>query len=200
MKHRCRVEGCKGRWDWGTCGYHLTGKCSRHGKWWVCKTHEYYRDCPICSAEERQRQKAQQVADEAEAVRRNGMEPPRSPEESRLRYVSDYRAQGYGQQAAEAMAHRRIREEPALPPGAWTAADIRAERWEAELQKQSAERQKNLDAGSLAVCPICKADVPASQGIVLAHKRLEPGGKDFMDGQVPCLGEGYTSAHASNAT
>lgn len=139
---------------------------------------------------------AQQAADQAEAARRNGMEPPRSPEESRRRYVSEYRAQGYGQQAAEAMAHRRIREEPALPRGAWTAADIRAERWEADRQRQAAERKKNLDAGSLAVCPICKDDVPASQGIVLAHTRLEPGGKDFMDGQVLCRGEGYPSAHA----
>lgn len=203
MKHRCRVEGCKGRWDWETCGYHLTGKCSRHGKWWVCRTHEYYRHCPICYAEERQREEAQQAADAAEAARRNGMEGLRTPEESLRQYLAEYRAQGYEQQAAEAMAQRRIREEPAHPRRAWTADDIRAERWDAEQQKMAAERLKKLHEGSLAVCPKCKADVPASQGIVLAHQVAVPGANRFEDpgpGTAPCRGEGYPSAHASTST
>jgi hypothetical protein len=79
-------------------------------------------------------------------------------------WIAEFRAQGYDSAAAEALASKRLRENPPKLPSRkqWTADDIYSE-------QRDAERQRKLDAGEFGVCPVCKADVLVSQGIVLKH-------------------------------
>jgi hypothetical protein len=138
------------------------GECDRHGHWETCSSHswvDHSRDrvykCPVCQYEEAQ----QFLADEAEAKRRNSSNPP-SPYSG---YVEEYTRQGYGQEAAEALAEKQLRGNPPPPTMRWFAQDIKKER-------DQQERQQKIEQGTLAVCPSCRKDVLVSDWIILSHQ------------------------------
>jgi len=169
-RHKCDWPPCEERSTPGVDRFsrrRWDGECDKHGHWETCNFHSeedrsgsgtwgvpVFR-CPMCSYEEHQ----QDLADKAEAERRNNSRPP-SPYPA---YVKEYKRQGHGQEAAEALAHKRLREDPPLPTKHWDAQDIRRERAEQE-------RQKKIQQGALAVCPSCRKDVRVSEGIVLSHQ------------------------------
>lgn len=218
MRHRCSFPGCRElRRD------PAYGRCSRHGKWFACRRHDpprlgrsssdpvgYYPppdddlsngpgNCPICRWESDQASAEANRANVAEAERRNAEERrkhPDSPDPLRG-WIAEFRAQGYGPESAEALASKRLRENPPKRPSRkqWTADDIYSE-------KRDAERQRKLDAGEFGICPVCKADVQVSQGIVLKHGRYEvvwvgsyEMGSD-NSGWKMCPGEGFPVDHA----
>jgi hypothetical protein len=167
LRRRCSMPGC-GKMD----EYHdfVTGKCPNHGRWALCMYHHDRYSCPMCRPG---------VQDGLEATRRNA--PVRAREqEAWSRYTADFRAQGYGAEAAEAMARRRFREE-GLPSRGWTADDMKNER-------ERAEKQRKIDAGELMTCPRCKHLVPASDGVILAHNVRRGSGEDTY--YTSCEGEG----------
>lgn len=117
--------------------------------------------------------------DARQARRRNAAEYRRAKED-RARFVTEYLGQGYGQEAADALAAKRVLDEN-LQQRVWTAADITQERLvgmrQAEKARQDAERQRTEDriqrraaVGELARCPDCERYVPASQGVILSHR------------------------------
>ena len=190
----------------GFCGRDLSylnpwdvfrGTCSIHGKFAVCRhgiaadhgqlavvarhdpdtydgtgSSEYSYLCPDCY-----RQYAQ------EAERRNE-EEARRVRETMARYAAEYRSQGFAQPAAEAMANKRFREED-TPKREWLGADIAKERQESALQPR-------IEAGELVRCPRCYSYAPASQGVVLAHRRQSgPANVALVGGYgKSCDGEG----------
>lgn len=168
--------------DWPPCGersvgggvdrfsnHRWDGECDKHGHWETCNFHSQEDHsgsqdrtwgvpvfkCPVCRYEEWQEDRA----DEAEAERRNNSGPP-SPYPG---YVEEYKREGYGQDAAEALAQKRLRGNPPPPAKHWNAEDIKHERAEQE-------RQKKIQQGILAVCPNCRRDVGVSDGIILSHQ------------------------------
>jgi hypothetical protein len=210
------------------------GRCSRHGKWFACNRHcpwqtrqssqsrstqhgdrvGYYPPpsddlskgpsaCPVCRWESDQANKAQGRADEAETERRNAEERRKHPDPTDPvpGWIAEFRAQGYGPEGAEALASKRLRENPPKLPSRrqWTASDIRDELWDGE-------RQRKLDTGEFGICPVCKADVLVSQGIVLKNGRYvvqwvgsyEMGGINGAGWEM-CRGEGSPVAHAGSA-
>lgn len=181
-----------------------TFDCDRHGRIGYCTEHvglhaDYeaggYR-CLRCSQVEEQALRAQADADVREAERRNEKELREHPDppDALPGYIAEFRAQGYGQAAAEALARKKARETPVDYPArrTWTGGDIVAER-------KVAERWRNFEAGVLARCPTCLADVQASDGIVLAHKVYKSRssqGESWVE-EYPCLGEGHESDHVN---
>ena len=179
--------------------------CEKHGRIRYCTEHvslhaDYeaggYR-CLRCSQVEEQALRAQADADEREAERRNAEELREHPDppDALPGYIAEFRSQGYGQAAAEALARKKVRETPVHYPErkTWTASDIVAER-------RQAERWRRFEAGVLAKCPKCSADVPASDGIVLAHKASKSENRGHGDSelvQYHCPGEGYESDHVN---
>lgn len=186
----------------------------RHGKWIVCPPHSpserqsqregYYvtederaeaqarASCPPCLWDYGKAAGAQRRADEAEVERRNAEERQNHLDaDPKPGWIAEFRAQGYGPEAAEAMASKRRRENPPLRPEPkwWKAFDIKTER-------EEAERQPRRDAGEIGFCPACKGDVLLSQGIVLRHGFYRGGsvswgaGGDTPATWVMCRGEG----------
>lgn len=158
--------------------------------------------CPVCKQEfqeSKDKFNAQYPyqADEAEAERRNAEERRQHPDppDRMPGWIAEFRAQGYGEEAAKALAVKRSRENPIVSPSRkeWTAYDI-------VMERDGVERQRKLDRGEIAVCPKCGRDVLASQGIVLRHGNYDygrqrwddPGGVAVWKG---CDGEGSQSAH-----
>jgi hypothetical protein len=128
--------------------------------------------------------------DARQARRRNAGEHRRA-EEDRARFVTEYLGRGYGQEAADALAAKRIRDEN-RQPRVWMAADIAQERLarmhqaekarqDAEMQRREERLQQRIAAGELAQCPNCERYAPASQGVILSHR--------LRSGQS-CAGEG----------
>ena len=118
---------------------------------------------------------AQITPDGRDARRRNTAEYGQA-EEHMARFVTEYLGQGYGQQAANALAAKRMRDEK-REASIWTAADIthersarvrRAEkaRRDAEMQRAEDRRQQRIAAGELAWCAACEQYAPVSQGVI----------------------------------
>jgi hypothetical protein len=121
FKHQCSWPGCEVRGvTGGSSSYRVltyvdTGKCYEHGKWAACSKHKRNRhlgrpdssDCPLCHWEE------PSVQDSLEAGRRNAGEDATAKRRI-SEYKAEFHAQGYGKAAAEAMANKRLREDP--PP------------------------------------------------------------------------------------
>jgi hypothetical protein len=175
----CSYPGCK-TVESSQTGILSTGTCTRHGSWSACRPHGPYVtpidfSCPICYWE------SAEVQNELEADRRNTAEEHRE-QEAIQRYATTFRAEGYGQAAAEALARKRFREQD-RPLHKWTGRDITAERREAA-------KQKKISAGELAPCPLCKSYAPASQGVLLSHNW-----RPIADeSSIPCEGEGMLAA------
>jgi hypothetical protein len=138
-----------------------------------------------------QRGNQQAIGDAREAARRND-EEERRVKEAMAQYLAEFRAQGYAEEAAEALARKRLRDE-GPSPRVWLASDIESERQEAkrkrettaaalEKEREEAELRRKIDAGELARCPGCREYAPVSQGVILAHRT----GSDAS----PCEGEG----------
>jgi hypothetical protein len=143
--------------------------------------------CPICywnmpETQNRLEAERRNAQDQLEADSRNATEEQRR-RTALSQHEAVFRAQGYGEVAAEAMAKRRFREEDP-PIREWSASDIAKER-------HLAERQRNIDAGKAARCPHCSTYAPASEGVILAHRTMAPAAED---GYVPCVGEGMQVA------
>jgi hypothetical protein len=167
--------------SWPECergGGRSTGKCFHHGKWTACYEHHYHDIysgdlCPVCRWDIPARHYSR------EAERRNAAE--RAAREHRLTgYVAEFRAQGYGQAAAEAMANKRFHEENP-PPRRWESDDIKRER-------ESAEAQRRIDAGEVMRCPVCKQYARVSEGVILGHTFHTGWGENRAI--VHCRGEG----------
>jgi hypothetical protein len=169
------------------------GECDKHGHWETCQSHSsvdharHAYECPVCRHETWQ----QQQRNEAEAKRRNDANPP-SPYAD---YVAEYKRQGYGQEAAEALAQKQLRGNPPPPVKHWTAGDI----WQEQHQL---ERKEKIRQGTLAVCPNCRQDVPVSDWIILSHQaptgRMVSGYDGYESEYKTCPGTG-SSAKLSSA-
>jgi hypothetical protein len=191
---RCSFPGCREKQTTTTYDRHAKGICPIHGRWVAC----YFHDNLVSGAFSKRNQGSyarialirpnQEVcllclADEIqEAGRRNSENANKFP--SPLPgYVAEFRAQGYGQDAAEALANKRLREQPQQERTVWTFEDIHKER-------EEAERQRKISAGLIAACPRCGFDVPATQGIILAHQLAESQLSDQGSLIHSCSGEG----------
>lgn len=213
-KPKCSWPGCTDLNRYWEQEHAVRGKCQRHGKWIACQRHRpgqlkslekgYYvteddraverarASCPVCLWDHYRAQGVQGAADAAEAERRNAEERRKHPDpvDPRPGWVAEFTAQGYGRDAAEAMAGKRLRENPPIWPERreWTQHDIWTERKDAELQAKR-------DAGEIGICPVCKRnDAIVSQGIVLGHgfyreeyNAYRGTGQDWWD---MCKGEG----------
>jgi hypothetical protein len=135
----------------------------------------------VCTSEKDKQDRAEWAEARAEADRRNSQHADPLPG-----YIADYRREGYGQAAAEALANKRRREGP--QPKSWTAENILGER-------HAAEYQRKIDAGVIARCPRCRRDAPASDGIILKHigEINEPMGADGPKDVIDCPGEGMAA-------
>jgi hypothetical protein len=165
LRHPCGWPGCGVRVQRSDLGTD-SGRCFKHGAWVACRAHrrgvpgygEAY-DAPHCPA---CRWATPKVQDKLEANRRNAAEQARE-RESLSKYEAVFRAQGYGQAAAEAMARKQFREEqPAIRE--WYPSLI-------EQERAAAERQRRIAAGELGRCPRCGKYAPIAQGVILAHDR-----------------------------
>lgn len=157
-----------------------SGQCSRHGSWVEChKPHVRLIGkprCPLCRWED------PDVEDWVEADRRTAADERRE-HEAVSKSEAVFRAQGFDQAAARAMANKQFREnQPA--PRKWYQGDIRRER-------EEADRQRRIAAGELVRCPACGMSVRASQHVILGHDR---GGWD--DPYIACEGEGTVTQDA----
>jgi hypothetical protein len=192
---RCSFPGCREKQTTTRYDSHAKGVCPIHGRWVGCYSHEglvsqafskrnqegsYARItlvrpnqevCLLCLADEIQ-----------EAGRRNS-ENTNKYQSPLSGYIAEFRGQGYGQEAAEALANKRLREQPRQEITFWTFEDIHKERMEAE-------RQRKIRAGLMAACPRCGFDVPVSQGIILAHQLAESQLSDQGSLIHSCSGEG----------
>ena len=101
--------------------------------------------CPLCNWEQ------PAVQDQLEAERRNAAQDA-ARKHRFTGYVTEFRAQGYGTEAAQAMANKRFREDN-MPSRTWTLSDI-------EYERKRAESQRNIDAGEVMRCPSCKNYAP----------------------------------------
>jgi hypothetical protein len=172
------------------------GTCPVHGDWVVCETHRVHEawddllgalrpyDCSLCAGEANAWWKGERDVARAEAERRNAAEARLSPPQTMEAAAAQFRADGYGAQAAEALARKQLRERAARP--AFTESLMFDERREMR-QKQ------RLAAGQAAVCPACERMAPASEGVILAHVALHSEG--MGDAFPPasyrvCRGEG----------
>jgi hypothetical protein len=193
FKRQCSWPGCEVSGkpsSYASRGF-VAGECSRHGSWVGCEKHSSgygYRGiydpptCPLCTWERPETQ------DPLEAGRRNAGEDA-ARQRSLSGYAAEFRAQGYGEVAAQAMANKRLREE-GPPPRNWRSEDI-------EFERKRAELQRKIDAGKVMRCPSCKAYVPVSEGVILKHNtEVNYGGGDRSI--VPCEGEGMLAERSSS--
>jgi len=169
FKRQCSWPGCEARGK-----RFFAGKCSRHGSWAGCERHTRgygYRGisapryCPLCTWERPETQ------DPLEAARRNAAERE-ATERHFAQYAAEFRAQGYGEAAADAMASKRFAEE-GPQPREWSSLAIKQER-------ELAEFQRKRRAGEVGRCPACNMYAPVSEGVILGHttkdSSLEPSG------------------------
>lgn len=219
---RCSYRGCREKDPRGA----VSGRCPRHGKWTACKNHHpptwvleerhstepatsvgYYPPasrpkpfCPVCRWEDDQANAAARRVSEAEVERRNAEELRKHPDppDPVPGWITEFRSQGYSPEAAEALAAKRLRENPLKRPSRrhWTLDDLYNE-------QRDAERQHKLDAGEFGICPVCNRDVLVSQGIVLKHGYHDTEwvgsyemGSWHDHGWKMCPGEGSPTAHA----
>jgi hypothetical protein len=106
FKRQCSWPGCE-NYDYIAD----TGRCARHGKWAACSRHELSRHDtfrtvrrPLCEWE------SPRIQDPLEAKRRNDAEDA-ARRKRREDCEAQFRARGYGTQAAEAMASKKLREQ-----------------------------------------------------------------------------------------
>jgi hypothetical protein len=195
MRRQCDYPGCsevtKRRWK--SVGINKDGWYQGHGVchryWMVCPEHKPYVpftyvkriECVICEADEklrRNRIQAEVNADlQTEADRRNAEERRLSPGDYSS-YLKEYRAQGYGVQAAEALAAKRQRTNPRKH---WSVADVAKER-------ERVEHLRLRQAGLLGQCSKCRQWVQASEWVILAHLRQISSNPE--EGWGTCPGEG----------
>lgn len=215
MKLLCFYPGCSeqprlnpakvSRWrsnTWDTVDDWDKGTCPIHGKWAACLTHRRLREwddilgdsreysCPLCAGEAAAWEQDEIHASYAEADRRNAEEARRNPSLTIEAAIAQFRTEGYGAQAAEALARKRVRETSQRGPwsgrGGYPADhSVFEERWRAR-------RQRRLETGEAAVCPFCQRDAPASEGVILAHGWSPPprDSDDWGDIWDRCGGEG----------
>ena len=152
MKHRCSYPGCEVRTN------NASGRCTEgHGMWYACNKHTYQTGfqykiwCPVCYYMRPETQ------DQIEADKRNLVVDVEW--EQRIQtHMTGFRAQGYGEEAARAMAER----EAGPVRHRWSASSIESERNAAKLRAKAR-------AGEIMRCPVCKETAPSSDGIVLKH-------------------------------
>jgi hypothetical protein len=214
MKLLCNYPGCSeqpsldpakvSKWrrnTWDTVEYGDKGTCPIHGQWAACLTHRRLQEwdeirgdsreysCPLCAGEAAAWEQQEIHASSAEADRRNAEEARRNPPLTIEAAIAQFRAEGYGVQAAEALARKQVGEttsQRGLPWYGRSSGDhsVFDERWRAR-------RQRRLETGEAAVCPACKRDAPASEGVILAHMTPRtPRDSDDWGGWERCYGEG----------
>jgi hypothetical protein len=158
-----------------------TGQCPKgHGVWFACGEHKPLPvepplvPCPICQQGWRDA-KDEEQSDEEEAKRRN-FEQTRREMEDLPKYEDQFRSQGYGSEAAQALAKKKFLTEGG-PLRKWTVQDISAER-------EAREYQRQIAVGERMECPKCGGYAPVSQGVILAHD------VGSWDQHIWCQGEG----------
>lgn len=172
IKHKCSYPGCGQRARENDLPGEK-GRCDRHGKWYVCREHysDYYTSrCPACYWE------SPEIQDGLEAARRNAAVDAETG--SRLQeYIAGFRAQGYGEVAATAMAQKKFSQDPDPQPRRWSWQDVWNERKMAQVDQE-------WRAGKRLRCPVCKVIASASDGILLQHVARTRSGKN--DGDEYC--------------
>ena len=162
MWHKCSYPGCRQlATDTPGPGY-ARGKCEHHGRWRACVVHT--GSCPTCTRERDVRR-----AEEVERQSRQRIQEQREKDERIQTYVAEYLRQGYAPEAAEALTEKRLRDE-----------EERAQ--QEATERYAAEQERRRAVGEIARCPVCKRDVPASQGVILKHGGTVEG--------LPCTGTG----------
>lgn len=165
MFNRCSYPGC-----------HASARskketCQIHGRYVACGSHlgkrmfdrvldsPIWLGCPLCIAAAIAAEQNEHHAAEAETARRNGGDRPQL---TFSQTVAKFRTQGYGQEAAKALAKKDVSREQAERQSC-TVAEILKERLDEE-------RRRRLEAGSLTRCQKCGRFAPVSQNVVLEHK------------------------------
>lgn len=168
IKHECSWPGCERKTGKPYTSTEI-GRCTRHGKWYACSMHEMpepsSNECPTC------RWESPQIQFQLEADRRNAVVDTEM--RNRLQgYLNEFRAQGYGEAAAAAMAQKKFSQDP--KPPRWGVQGIASERNAAVVDQE-------WRTGKRLRCLVCKVIAPASDGILLQHVARHYGGKDDRD-------------------
>src|ERR1022692_3167730 len=94
--------------------------------------------------------------------------------------VATFKAQGYGEAAAKALAERAVREEniARVVKAEEDRKSAEEDHKKAEAQRKAAEAVeliRRLAIGTMARCSVCGKDVEASQGVILTHGAPDSG-------------------------
>ena len=123
-------------------------------------------------------------ADHREAQRRNAENWTARKAQSD-QFVAEARRDGYEDEAADAIAARRMSQE-GIPASKWTASDNK-------LERHLEQFKIDVAAGKLGRCPVCGYHAPVSQGVILGHEG-KPDNEGYREG---CSGVGMEAMPGS---